>query len=54
MRSRTVIISAFFFTFVIAGRLSPAWAGGEEALLNTRLQEAADSYVAQRAGVIRF
>jgi D-alanyl-D-alanine carboxypeptidase len=54
MRSRTVIISALLFTFVVAGRLSPAWAGGDEALLKTRLQEAADSYVAQRAEAEHF
>jgi D-alanyl-D-alanine carboxypeptidase len=54
MRSRTVIISALLFTFVVAGCLSPAWAGGDEALLKTRLQEAADSYVAQRAEAEHF
>jgi D-alanyl-D-alanine carboxypeptidase len=54
MRNRTVAISVLLFTFVVAGRLSPAWAGGDEALLKTRLQEAADSYVAQRAEAEHF
>jgi hypothetical protein len=49
MRSRTVIISALLFTFLVAGRLSPARAGGGEALLKTRLQEAADSYTSPSA-----
>jgi D-alanyl-D-alanine carboxypeptidase len=54
MRNRTVAISALLFTFVVTGRLSPAWAGGDEALLKTRLQEATDSYVAQRAEAEHF
>jgi D-alanyl-D-alanine carboxypeptidase len=49
MRRRTLAIGALLFALPAASRLSPARAGGDEALLTTRLQQIADTYVAQRA-----
>ena len=50
MRRRNLAIGALAFALGAPGMPSPARAGGDAAPLTTRLQQAADAYVAERAG----